>query len=264
MSEPLLTIHNIRKEFDGVVALSDVSFDVPPHEILAVIGPNGAGKTTLLNLTTGVLPPTGGQITFRGHRIGGRPAHRIAALGIARTFQSIQLFGQMTALENVMVGRHLTGRAGFLAAALRLPWAAREERTLQEKALETLALVGLADKADEPAGSLPLGQQRLLELARALAAEPALLLLDEPAAGLNTRETEQLGALIVSLREALNLTLALVEHDMSLVMGISHRIVVLDHGAKIAEGAPREVQSNPEVIAAYLGQEPDARPPDEP
>jgi branched-chain amino acid transport system ATP-binding protein len=255
VAEPILSVDSVTKEFDGLVALDAVSFGVAEQEILAIIGPNGAGKTTMMNLITGVFPPTAGRIELRGVPIGGWPPHRIAALGIARTFQSIQVFGHMSVVENVMVGRHLRGRAELVAAALRLPWATREEESLREGALERLELVGLADKAEEDAGSLPLGQQRLLELARALAAEPALLLLDEPAAGLNTRETEGLAARIGDLRHSLDLALVLVDHDMSLVMDISDRIVVLDHGSKIAEGSPRAVQNNPAVIAAYLGQE---------
>jgi branched-chain amino acid transport system ATP-binding protein len=248
----LLELEEISLAFGGLQALDQVSFAVAPGTVQAVIGPNGAGKTTLFNLITGFLSPQAGKVVFQGEEIQGRPPHQVAGMGIARTFQLVQLFDHMTVLENVMVGRHRLTRAGLLAGALRLPWTKGEEKSIRERAYEELAFVGLGDRARQPAATLPLGLKRLLEIARALAAEPTLLLLDEPASGLDAAETERLQEMIQALRDR-GLTTLLVEHDMGLTMEIADRIAVLNYGQLIATGTPREVQKNPEVIAAYLG-----------
>jgi len=230
-----------------------VSFRLEEGTIKAVIGPNGAGKTTLFNLIAGMLAPSSGAILFRGQPIHGLPPHRVAALGIARTFQNIKMFNGMSALENVMVGRHVRTRGGFSSAMLSTPGSRREERAIRERSLELLSFMGIADCADTEATNLDFGRQRAVELARALAMEPTLLLLDEPAAGLNIYETAELGRLIGRIRD-LGITVLLVEHDMSLVMDISDEIVVLSFGRKIAEDLPKVIQHHPEVVKVYLGE----------
>ena len=249
-----LSAQGISKTFGGVVAVADVTFEIPADEIRAIIGPNGAGKTTIFNLITGIFPLDRGEIRFKDHGLDGLSTWQRAQLGIARTFQNLQIFTNMTVLENAMVGRHRQSRAGLLAAAFRTPGSRREEARIREQALACLELVGLAERAQDPAGSLPFGQQRLLEIARCLATEPTLLLLDEPAAGLNLAESEALGQLILGLRGR-GITILLVEHLMDLVMGISDSVLVLNYGQVLAHGSPEAVQNNPAVIEAYLGAE---------
>ncbi len=251
---PLLTVTGLSKRFGGLQAVKDVSFRVEKGTVKALIGPNGAGKTTLFHLVSGVLPPDAGTVALRGESIHGCPPHRIAALGLSRTFQQIRLFAQMTALENVMVGAHPRSRAGFLAGMFHLPWTWGEERDIERRARDALALVGIPELADADATSLSYGQQRAVELARALAADPELLLLDEPAAGLNMRETTELAALIGRIR-ARGVTILIVEHDMGLVMNVSDEVAVLSYGEKIADATPRAVQKDPEVIRVYLGDD---------
>lgn len=249
----LLEISGLGKSFGGLRAVNDVSFSVEEGAIKAVIGPNGAGKTTLFNLITGTLPATTGTVTFNGKRIDGKRSHQIAALGMARTFQNIKLFHDMTVLENVMIGRHTRSSAGFLASMFHMPWTWKEEKSIRYKSLEILEMLGIAEHADTEATSLAFGQQRTVELARALALEPTILLLDEPAAGLNIYETAEIGRLIGRIR-ALDVTVLLVEHDMSLVMDVSDEIVVLSFGEKIAEDVPAAIQQNDEVVKVYLGE----------
>jgi branched-chain amino acid transport system ATP-binding protein len=250
----LLEVNNLSKCFGGLQAVKDVSFSVQQGSIKAVIGPNGAGKTTLFNLVSGFLPPDSGMIVYKGRPIHASSPHEIAAQGLSRTFQHIRLFAHMTALENVMVGRHVRSRAGFLAGMLNLPWTWREEQEIREKALALMEFLGIADLAEANATSLSYGQQRAVELARALAGDPAMLLLDEPAAGLNMRETADTARLISRIRD-LGITVLIVEHDMSLVMQISDEVLVLSYGEKIADDVPRAVQSNPEVVRVYLGED---------
>ncbi len=250
----LLVINSLTKNFGGVQALNRVSFAVAAGEILGLIGPNGAGKTTCFNLINGLIPPSAGSLMLAGRELVGLPPYRRAARGLARTFQNIQLFGGMTVLDNILVGYHLAQKAGVLEALLPLPGVRRARAQARERGRELLRLVGLTLQEDWPAESLAYGEQRRLEIARAMALKPRLLLLDEPAAGLNPRETEDLMVLLEKLRR-LGTTLLLIEHDMSLVMGLCDRIVVLDHGEVIASGGPREIRRNPRVIEAYLGKE---------
>ena len=250
----MLELKNVYKYFGGLHAVSDVGFRVEKGAIKAVIGPNGAGKTTLFNLIAGVLEPSSGTIEFKGEQIQGLKPHQVAARGMSRTFQNIKLFHGMTALENVMVGRHVRTRAGFLAGMFNLPRTWKEEHQIRERALELLELLEIAEFADVEATSLAFGQQRAVEMARALATDPEILLLDEPAAGLNIYETAEVARLITKIRD-MGITVLLVEHDMSLVMDISEEIVVLSFGEKIAEDQPEAIQQNPEVIKIYLGED---------
>ncbi|HHY26874.1 MAG TPA: ABC transporter ATP-binding protein [Desulfitobacterium dehalogenans] len=249
----ILQVENISKSFGGVEALSDISFSFSQGQIGAFIGPNGAGKTTLINVLSGILQPCQGTILLYNQPLSGLSSQEISKLGIARTFQNLQIFTNMTVLENVMVGCHIHGKTGLLQAAFRLG-TAQEERRIREKSMALLAKVGLVHFADEPAENLPFGQKRLLEIARALAIEPKILLLDEPAAGLNPTETRFLVELIYSIRQA-GVTVLLVEHDMDTVMEVADKVVVLDFGRKIAEGSPKEICCDPRVIQAYLGEE---------
>lgn len=250
----MLELQGVHKRFGGLHAVNDVSFQVPGCSIKAVIGPNGAGKTTLFNLIAGNLPVSGGRILFQGQEIHSQKTYQIARLGMARTFQNIKLFHGMSALECVMVGRHTQSRAGFFAGMLSLPATWKEERAIRTRSMELLELLGIADLADAEATSLAFGQQRAVEMARALALEPKLLLLDEPAAGLNIYETAEVARLICTIRD-MGITVLLVEHDMSLVMDISDEIVVLSFGSKLAEDTPVNIQKNEEVIKIYLGED---------
>lgn len=250
---PLLAVHSLTKMFGGVKAQDNISFSINSGIVCGLIGPNGAGKTTLFNLITGIYSPDGGQVLFNGQDTRKMAVHQLVRAGIARTFQHVELFGSMTLLENVLVGMHVRTRSGFWGAVTRLPWVKREEKAAVAKAEAMLEFTGLMDYAHYPAGELPVGRQKTAEIARALASDPLLLLLDEPAAGLNAVETEALGALITRVKKR-GVTMMLVEHDMSLAMAICDKLIVLDQGSKLAEGTPREIQNNEAVMSAYLGQ----------
>ena len=249
----MLRVEGITQIFGGLTALEDVSFTVGKGSITGVIGPNGAGKTTLFNNVTGLYSQTSGRVFLEDRDISGYSPERLAPLGLVRTFQNIEMFNQMTVLENVLVGLHTRSRSGMISCALKLPWHLAEERRMREEARNWLEFCGIANLADIEAGALPFGKCRLVEIARAMAVNPRLLLMDEPAAGLNSRETADLEELIRKIRES-GVTVVLVEHDMELVMNICDAIVVLNLGKKLAEGTPRDIQENPDVIKAYLGE----------
>jgi branched-chain amino acid transport system ATP-binding protein len=253
---PLLTTENVTKVFGGLVAVEDITFQIPERGIVSIIGPNGAGKTTFFNMLTGLYRPTYGRISFNGKNVTGRRPDLIMKDGVARTFQNIRLFATMTALENVMVGQNARMRAGLFGSIFRTPWVRREEKAVEDKARETLSYVGIPESQHEQMSvNLSYGDQRRLEIARALASDPKLLLLDEPTAGMNPQESAELTGFMRKLRDERGLTILLIEHDMQVVMGVSERITVLDHGQQIAEGSPEEVRKNARVVEAYLGKQ---------
>jgi branched-chain amino acid transport system ATP-binding protein len=253
---PLLTTENVTKVFGGLVAVEDITFQIPERSIVSIIGPNGAGKTTFFNMLTGLYRPTYGRIAFNGRNVTGRRPDLIMKDGVARTFQNIRLFATMTAIENVMVGQNARMRAGLFGSIFRTPRVRNEEKAVEEKARETLSYVGIPESQHEQMSvNLSYGDQRRLEIARALGSDPKLLLLDEPTAGMNPQESANLTGFMRRLRDERGLTILLIEHDMQVVMGVSERITVLDHGQQIAEGSPEEVRKNARVVEAYLGKQ---------